>query len=68
MLSILTLVGKTQKGKNFVRVNGAEWTILIELESVMCLKGPGFLIVPINGNEKAIRWIAKQHDTDFDIV
>jgi hypothetical protein len=65
----ITLQGITRKGKNRVRENGADWIVLIEQDSVMCLSGaPGFLIIPANGNQKATRWIAKQHDLDFEIV
>jgi hypothetical protein len=65
----IMLKGLTQKGKNRVRENGAEWRIIVDANSVACLKGvPGFLIEPVTGNQNAIRWIAKQHDEHFEIV
>ena len=69
MSQILTLVGKTQKGKNRIRELGNKWRIILDWNSVTCLRGaPGFLIAPVTNDTDKVRWIAKQHDIDFDIV
>lgn len=54
------------KGKNRIREHGDTWNIVKEDNSVACLNNkPGFLITSPDGD---LRWIAKQDDTNFEIV
>ena len=67
----MILKGKTQKGKNRIRENGAEWVLLREADSVLFNHevGPWFFIRPINRfDSDKDRWIHSKHDIDFEIV
>lgn len=67
----MILKGKTLKGKNRIRENGAEWILLREADSVLFNpeRGPWFFIRPIDKkNDDKDRWIHSIHDTDFEIV
>lgn len=63
---MLKLRGKTRKGKNRVKEHGEFWEILEE-KHADCCNGIGWLIIPKNGDENAIRWINKTNDPDFEV-
>ena len=66
----MILKGKTQKGKNVVQRDGAEWRIERADPSVACFDGrPGLFIVPVGHVEpsRATRWIEPNNDEHFEI-
>ena len=64
---VITLQGKTLKGKNKVRENGRAWRIVRIEDNVSCLKnGRGILLRPIK-KPRNIRWIKVIDDPDFTI-
>jgi hypothetical protein len=68
---IVSLKGKTQKGKNRVRELGAQWQVEREADSVLFNDDPGpwLLIVPlVDPTGTKFRWLKKFHDQDFDIT
>jgi len=70
---LLTLVGRTLKGKNKIREAGSdEWVVLQVESSVMCLKGnAGLLVAPVTGAGDILRnkarWICADNDLDFEV-
>lgn len=63
----IKLISKTRKGQNKIDQHGEFWIILkIEKRIACCGGNEGLLIIPINGNENAKRWIAKINDCDFN--
>lgn len=63
---MLILKGKTNKGKNRIKVHGTEWCVVEVRQSVSCVNGPGMLIRSLSTNDK--RWIAQENDIDFAII
>lgn len=76
----MTFLGKTiqlrgisQKGKNRIREQGHEWTVLAETEFVLFSpnkKGPWLFVCPVgkDQNDKSSRWIKATDDADFIII
>lgn len=64
----LQLIGRSNKGRNLIRLHGNVWTILERRDSVACFNGdPGFLIVP-KGKESdsnLSRWFNPLWDDTF---
>ena len=66
---ILTLKGKTQKGKNRIREHGTSWQVRMDFKSVPCLDDkPGLFIAPIGDDGSNSRWIRQVDDKDFEIL
>ena len=68
--TILTLKGKTQKGKNRIRELGSEWIFSFSREKVAFApnRGEHWMIAPFNADQSKSRWIAAKNDPDFEIV
>jgi hypothetical protein len=68
----IRLSGKTMKGKNRVKEQGNEWTVLAETDRVIFspLTGGWLFITPLGKtqDDKASRWIRSVTDFDFEIV
>jgi len=73
---LLTLEGKSLKGKNRVREHGSKWVVVKLSDKVSVSQpigdGPFFLVRPVawpddNGSDDGARWIASQNDPDFSI-
>jgi hypothetical protein len=64
MAVILTLAGKSQKGKNRIREHGSKWKVLPA--KVRPLPRNKYFIMSTQTGER--RWIDKQHDKDFTII
>ena len=62
MDTILTLVGKTRKGKNRIRELGDQWMLACKKDK----GGPWLLICPLSNQEKC-RWIHLSEDEDFEV-
>ena len=67
-MNVLTLSGKTQKGKNRVREHGSKWIVLEE-------RGSSLLIAAENDTPElgrilpnSARWVEKINDPDFNII
>lgn len=65
--SVILLNGLTQKGKNRIRENGEEWTVVEIRQSVLFTSEPGPWILIESNKTKHIRWIHSTHDKDFSI-
>jgi hypothetical protein len=60
---IVTLVGKSQKGKNRIKEHGDKWEVVREDDKVICLDDkPGMLLQSPDGYQK---WFALRDDKDF---
>ena len=73
MESMLTLKGKTQKGKNRIRELGDDWCLLRIAEKVYFspLPGPWWFVAPVLDKcdlNKHSRWVCSKNDPDFEIV
>jgi hypothetical protein len=66
----MILVGKTNKGKNVVQRDGAEWSIIRTETNCICFNGqPGTFIEPVTGDKaRASRWIQFPFDPDFELL
>jgi hypothetical protein len=69
----IQLKGVSQKGKNRVREQGHEWTVLAETDVVLfspSKKGPWLFVCPVgkDQNDKSSRWIKATDDADFIIL
>lgn len=66
----MILKGKTQKGKNRIRENGAEWILIRAKDRVIFSNKPGpwWLIEPITNHRENSRWVHSTDDIDFEIV
>lgn len=69
----ITLKGITLKGKNRVREQGWNWTVLAETDTVLFSpgqKGPWLFVVPVGKqhDDKAGRWVHAQADKDFGVT
>jgi hypothetical protein len=67
------LQGLSQKGKNRVRENGSDWTVLAETDRVLFApgkEGPWIFVVPVGKaqDDKASRWVRVFDDADFSVV
>jgi hypothetical protein len=67
----LVLRGKTQKGRNRVRENGAEWEVIRISDKVLFDDRPGpwlFVNPTSRTDDDKSRWIHSSADKDFEIV
>lgn len=66
---IITLRGRSLKGKNRIRELGTEWDILSICEEDFAFKKKGDLrIAPVLEDDHDARWIHPTQDKDFEIV
>lgn len=66
----IQLKGLSQKGKNRIRENSNQWTVLAETDRVLFAPngvGPWLFIAPVgkDQNHKSSRWIKVAGDLDF---
>jgi len=68
--SVITLKGKTQKGKNRIREHGDRWIITLVDDNVLCLDNqPGWFIHPTSSAPGSFgRWIRQVDDKDFELL
>ena len=69
----IQLKGISQKGKNRIRENSNQWTVLAETDVVLFAPGkhgPWLFVAPIgrDQNDKASRWVRSTDDTDFIVI
>ena len=68
---MLTLIGKTQKGKNVIARDGKDWQIVKSCDFVPCLGNkPGLLITPKGKKRlsRGSRWIETNGGNDFEVT
>lgn len=63
----VTLIGKTQKGKNRVRDHGRVWEVIKTTDRVLFSPqaGPWLQVVPVKTGASAARWVHASQDQDF---
>lgn len=63
----MVVKGISMKGKNRVREHGDRWVVIATWPHVKCLRDqPGFLLKSVKTGW--FRWVAKDGDTDFEVV
>ena len=70
---LIRLRGISQKGKNRVREQGEQWTVLAETDRVLFAPDePGhWLFISPEGqgqDHKASRWVRASDDKDFEVI
>jgi hypothetical protein len=70
-IEILTLKGKSRKGKNRIQELGTEWLVLLARDEVSFSThrrpGGGWLLIAPKSNTEKIRWIMRVEDPDFSV-
>lgn len=66
--SVITLSGKSQKGKNRIKEHGTKWLVFEIRDRVLFSNqsGPWLLLISISTNH--IRWIHLFDDVDFSLI
>lgn len=66
---VLTLKGKTLKGKNRIREQGSKWMVIFIRDSVLfsSLSGPWLMVASMDAPKIQNRWIHSTNDVDFEI-
>lgn len=72
MREILTLKGKTLKGKNRIRELGDQWIVCLYRDAVsfspIRRPGGGWLLIAPLANSEMVRWILLNDDPDFKVL
>ena len=71
-MKIVTLVGKSQHGKNRVFEQGSDWQRIGEVSTIFTTKHRGrqgpFVLLRAMDNKENVRWVSLTDDPDFEIV
>ena len=65
---IITVKGKSNKGKIRVKLYGDKWEVVAINNQVPCLNGPGVQLESVVDEEAYTRWMALNDDPDFIIL
>jgi len=68
MRAILTLAGKTTKGKQRVQAHGPEWTVLTTVNKIQCSSQRGPWFCAMSTDTGHITWVHKKKDERYEIL